>query len=217
MDEPDDDDFFKNFWNNQASDIRWNKVRLMYDPWSAPDPPNWDKWEDILMLLAHVVNSAQVVRVKTVVSKNRVVLHVHLKYPAGQLSTHKAGTLTINGSGDPLTQIVYALCPNERSVGHDLVKLPAFLRTTFNGNAPVLHRDSFKALERKIKSEVKKTMKRDKNRTKEIIKEFKQRSVKRAMRQAAGILRPLVRSGQIKKGDIKEIWNMLVVEEIHES
>jgi glutaredoxin-related protein len=57
---------------------------------------------------------------------------------------------------------------------------------------------------------------RNKERVMAVIKEYKQRAVQQALRQASDILRPLVQKGEINKADVSMIWDLLMVEQVHE-
>lgn len=187
-------------WKTTATE---KQVETAYTGWvlKLQKPAlNWVICGNSIMETLETLETAKVAAAKVIITNGVPVTHVLLK--------HGPSSLTINGDADPITQIFLTCCAGlQTSSWQDFLVI-------LKGLVPAKRLKSFLG---DIKRTVNQARTQSRTRTRELIQEYNQRNVKRAMVKAAGVLRPLVRSGQIKQSDMKEIWNILVVEEIHES
>jgi hypothetical protein len=187
-------------WKTTATE---KQVETAYTGWVLKNKypaVNWVICGNGVMEVLEILETAKVATAKVIITNGVPVTHVLLK--------HGSSSLTINGDVDPVVQIFLMHC-----AGFQTPSWRDFL-VILQGLVPAKRLKSFLG---DIKRTVSQARTQSRTRTRELIQEYNQRSVKRAMVKAAGILRPLVRAKQLKRSDMKEIWDMLVVEEIHES
>ena len=168
---------------------------------------NWEQHKDVVMCALTLFEHAKVVSARWSVQGGEPVAHVRLKYGKNTFTIQAVET-----EEQMMGMLLYLF--GERRKAFAYQNLAAFGQKKFTLLVPIARRKKF--LE-EVMQAVEKAARRDKKRVMDIIARLKAQGVQRALNQVATILKPHIESGAISKKDVAGIYDIVVVQGVHEA